>query len=101
LNCCYTAQPHHPIYISCIPFCCFFSHIVTGSSQHAQLLVTAHIVPSLLTLSTLMMEAICSSELLLLTRATQCQILEDNLLNRYWSSGNPHALIELPLMTIP
>jgi hypothetical protein len=44
-----------------------------------QLLVTANVVPSSLILVTLMMEVICSSETLLLTRAIRHNISEDSI----------------------
>jgi hypothetical protein len=44
------------------------------------LLVTANIVPRLLILSALMMQAIHSSEMLILTRATWQHIPEDGIL---------------------
>jgi hypothetical protein len=49
-----------------------------------QLLVTADIVPSLLILFILMMEAICSSETSVLTIATQCHIPEEGIHQRWY-----------------
>jgi hypothetical protein len=46
-----------------------------------QLSVTANIVPSLLIHSTLMTEAVCSSETSVLTRAMQHHISEDSILH--------------------
>jgi hypothetical protein len=46
-----------------------------------QLLVTANIVPSLLVLSTLMMEAILSLEMSVLTRAMHDHIPEDGIIH--------------------
>jgi hypothetical protein len=45
-----------------------------------RLLATADVVPSSLILVTLMMVVICSSETLVLTRATQSSIPEDSIL---------------------
>jgi hypothetical protein len=49
----------------------------------AVLLITANIVPSLLILFTLMMEAILSFETLILTRATWHHIPEDSILHSH------------------
>jgi hypothetical protein len=54
-----------------------FSHSV------AQLLVTANIVPSSLILSTLMMEAVHSSETSVLTRVTSRHIPENGILHSH------------------
>jgi hypothetical protein len=48
-----------------------------------RLLVTANIVPSSPILVTLIMEAVCSSETLVLTRATQSNIPEDSILHSH------------------
>jgi hypothetical protein len=55
------------------------SHIVFLCSMR-QLLVTANIVPSSLILITVMMEALHSTETLVLTRATWHNIPEDGIL---------------------
>jgi hypothetical protein len=47
-----------------------------------QLLVTANVVPSLLILFTLMMDATDSSETMVLIRATRHHIPEDGILHR-------------------
>jgi hypothetical protein len=51
-----------------------------------QLLVTANVVPSSLTLFTLMMEAIRASETTVLTRATKQHIPEDGIPHGCYSS---------------
>jgi hypothetical protein len=52
----------------------------TEARSVLRLLVTANVVPSALTLFTLMMEAIHSSETSVLTRAAQRHISEDGIL---------------------
>jgi hypothetical protein len=69
-----------------------------------QLLVTIKVVPSKLIIFTLIMEEICSSETLVLTRATQLQIPEDDILQilfKLWLpnlsfSRNYHSLFRTP-----
>jgi hypothetical protein len=45
------------------------------------LIVTANVVPGALIIVTMMMEAICSSETLVLARASRRQIPEDGILD--------------------
>jgi hypothetical protein len=52
-------------------------------SSVLQLLVTAKAISSSLILLTLMMEAIRSSETLVITRATRCQISEHGILHSH------------------
>jgi hypothetical protein len=52
-----------------------------------RLLVTAEVVPSLPILVTLIMEALRSSETLVLTRATKCNIPEDGILHSHVSES--------------
>jgi hypothetical protein len=48
-----------------------------------RLLITANIVPSSPNLVILMMEAICSSEMSVLTRAIWCNIAEDGIFHSH------------------
>jgi hypothetical protein len=61
-----------------------------------QLLIISNIVPSSLILSTLMLEEICSTKTLVLTRATWCHIPEDCILqsNYMFSLGYVVSLTE-------
>jgi hypothetical protein len=59
------------------------SELGTLAVVRKQLLITANVVPSSLMFLTLMIEAICSSETSLHTRATRRQILEDGMLHNH------------------
>jgi hypothetical protein len=64
-----------------------FPNYACASADYSQqlllLLVTANIVPSSLILSTLMMEAICSSKTSVHTKATRPHIAEDGILRSH------------------
>jgi hypothetical protein len=81
------SQTHPPPFfsypLSCILSYCFLSHTVSVLGSVLQLLVTAK-VPSLLLASTLMMEAIRSSETPLLIKAIWYHIPEDGILHTHW-----------------
>jgi hypothetical protein len=57
-----------------------------------QVLVTAAVVPSSLNLSTLMMEAIRSSEMSVLTQVTRRHIPEDGILQNVLKHDSPYVL---------
>jgi hypothetical protein len=61
----------------------FLSKFCTSLDNVLQLLVTANVVPGLLILLTLMMEAMLSSKTLVLTRPTWCHIPEHNMLHSH------------------
>jgi hypothetical protein len=79
---CLQPQPSFHLHYSCILLSCFLSHIVFLHST-LRLLVAANVVPSLLILVTLMMEAIHSSETSVLTRATWHNIQEVGILHSH------------------
>jgi hypothetical protein len=59
------------------------SSIIRMTSCMLRLLVTADVVPSSQIFVTLMMEEICSSEMLVLTRATWWKLPEDGILHNH------------------
>jgi hypothetical protein len=90
LNGCYIAEHPFPPSISLVSHSIASFLIWSVVLQNVlQLLVTAYVVPSLLIHSTLMIEVICVSVTLVLTRAMRCQIPEDGILHclhLYWNN---------------